>query len=79
MKFTEKRLKELGFQRVYWTSRTNYDYENGAVLLSRSGNEYTISIYASITSSSDYQRQCLGIKTEQDLIDLVRLVNGLSK
>lgn len=76
MKTTEKRLRELGFERTYWTSKTNYDYENGAVLISRSGNEYQVFVYASITTSSEYQRECLGVKTEQDLIDLLRLVNG---
>ena len=79
---TEKRLIELGFEAEYLPNNEKgrvldqFEYSKGAICVCRYKNEYTVSVYAAKTKSSAYSREAPGVKTEQDLILLCRLINN---
>ena len=83
---TEERLKELGFKLDYKAEKLVngkyvpddecYRYEKGAVIVRREGDKQYVNIHSSMTSAIDYAHRAFGVKTEEDLITLCRLVNG---
>lgn len=81
-KITEERLKELVFQSTYLPENsrgrisTQFEYEKGSVVVGRNGNDFYVQIYAPITTASDYAREAKGVKTEEDLLTLCRLIDG---
>jgi len=74
MFITEERLKELGFKPHYKDDEC-YRYEKGAVIVRREGDKQYVNIYSSMTSAIDYAHRAFGVKTEEDLIMLCKLVN----
>lgn len=74
-RISKKRLIELGFE-VEYSSK----YWNGNVFIEVYPNDKLMTVYVSarITSSEDYARPAIGVKNENDLIELCRLVNGVS-
>lgn len=74
-KISKKKLIELGFESQYSST-----YWKGDVFIEVYPNDKLMTVYVSarITSSKAYARPAVGVKNEKDLLDLCRLVNGVS-
>jgi len=79
---TEERLIELGFQPKYLPEDENgrvldqFEYDKGSINVCRYKNEFSVSVYSKITTSDDYAQPSVGVKSEKDLIELCRLIDG---
>ena len=75
-KISKKRLIELGFEVEYRSK-----YWKGNVFIEVYPNDKLMTVYVSarITGSEDYARPVIGVKNENDLLELCRLVNGVSQ
>lgn len=69
---SKKRIKELGFTPNYSDT-----FVNGDVFIILSKNTFKVFVSARMTSGEDYARPAIGVKTENDLIELCRLINGI--
>jgi len=79
---TEKRLTELGFEPRYLPENENgrienqFEYDKGSINVCRYKNRFSASVYSNLTTSDDYAQPAKGVKTEKDLIELCRLIDG---
>ena len=69
------KLQELGFTHESWSQWWNgYVF----VVFYPKHKQMTVYVCAQITSGEDYARPALGVKNEKDLINLCKLINGVS-
>ena len=73
-RIAKNRLLELGFSQDY----SRWWNGNVFVVFYPNDKEMTVYVCAQITSGEDYARPALGVKTEDDLINLCKLINGTS-
>lgn len=73
-RISKKRLLELGFEVDY----SKWWNGNVFVVFYPNDKEMTVYVCAQITSGEDYARPAVGVKNEKDLLELCRLVNGVS-
>jgi len=74
-RISKKRLIEIGFEAEYSSK-----YWKGDVFIEVYPADKLMTVYVSarITSGEDYARPAVGVKNESDLLELCRLVNGVS-
>lgn len=82
-KITETKLKKLGFQSCYLPVNElgrripdQFEYDKGNVMVERDGETFSVMVYSAITTDTLYAREAKGVKTEEDLITLCRLIDG---
>jgi hypothetical protein len=69
---TPERLLELGF------TNEGFGWERGSVCVSdwNTDKEWKVLVANGICGDYDYHGKALGVRTEVDLLELLRLVNG---
>ena len=72
-RLSKKKLQELGFVKESWG-----EWWNGSVFVEMypGDKEMTVYVAARITTSTDYARVAVGVRTEKDLISLCKLIDG---
>lgn len=83
LKITESKLKKLGFTPCYLPVDeqgrripAEFEYWKGNVMVERDGETFSVMVYSAITTDTDYASEAKGVKTEEDLITLCRLIDG---
>jgi hypothetical protein len=74
-RLSKNKLIRLGFIQESWSQ-----WWNGCVFVVfyPKDKEMVVYVCAQITSGEDYARPALGVKTETDLVNLCKLINGVS-
>ena len=80
---TESRLIEIGFKSIYLPTdddnkriEDQFEYRKGSILYGKCGEKTYVNIYSNYTSDLGYAREAVGVKTEEDLLLLCKLVDG---
>lgn len=83
LKITESKLKKLGFTPSYLPVDgqgrripAEFEYDKGNVMVERDGETFSVKVYSAITTDTLYAREAKGVRTEEDLITLCRLIDG---